>query len=159
MEALLIIDVQEAYVSHLRNEKVFLDTIDYINHTSSMFRAAGKAVIVIRHVAQGSTGEYNNVIELKVGANDKEILKKFNSSFWETELEETLNNLGIKFLVLSGYAAEYCISATFFGAKERGFVPTLLENGILSKTPEGLLASKLSRPHSSIETLDYLLKK
>jgi len=159
MEALLIIDVQEAYVSHLREEKGFLESIATINQTAELFRKAGKAVICIRHIAEGDDERFKNIKELNILDSDQEVLKTFNSGFWQTDLEDILNDLNIKFLVLAGYAAEFCISATFFGAKERAFSPVLLENGILAKTKEGLLASKLSRPHINILALNHMFNK
>jgi len=157
MEALLIIDVQEAYVGHLRSDKHFLEAVDYMNTAADIFRSAGKPVIFVRHIVKGSEGPYRTIGELEMKEGDIEVLKRYNSSFWETDLDQILKEHGVKFLVLSGYAAEYCIAATFFGALERGYEPNLLQNGILAKTPEGLLAAQLSHASTSVMALRHFL--
>jgi nicotinamidase-related amidase len=56
------------------------------------------------------------------------IHKSFNSSFEDTELEEQLTKLGTTHIVLAGAATNWCIRATAYGALERGYDLTLVQD-------------------------------
>lgn len=72
--ALLIIDVQKAFIGHRKEEKEYQDTFEYINETASLFRKAGKPVIVIRDIEGGNDDTFQNVEELITQDNDIEVL-------------------------------------------------------------------------------------
>lgn len=136
--ALVIIDVQEAFIGHRREEKEFRDTFEYINYTANLFRKAGKPVFIVRDIADGTGSEYANVPELEVEASDIEVLKTYNNSFWKTDLEKLLRDCSIDFLVLCGNAEEYCVSATYNGAAEREFGAALLQKGVFAASSTGI---------------------
>jgi nicotinamidase-related amidase len=60
--------------------------------------------------------------------NESVVHKHFNSAFEETDLEATLSRLGATHLVLAGAATNWCIRATAYGALDRGYDLTLLED-------------------------------
>ena len=159
MEALLIIDLQEGYIGDRRGEHNFDSVLEHINYVAPMFRKAGKPVIVIRDIGEGDGPLYCNVKELKLVAGDLEVLKLENNSFWETDLDQLLKKLEVNFLVLCGYAAEYCVTATYFGANERGYKAAMLQNGVLAASKEGLASLNKNRPLISHSAIDYLLSK
>jgi nicotinamidase-related amidase len=74
------------------------------------------------------------VPELSPLADEIRIDKKFNSSFEQTPLEETLASLGATHVVLAGAATNWCIRATAYGALERGYDLTLLRDAHTTDT-------------------------
>ncbi|MEX1377814.1 MAG: isochorismatase family protein [Eubacteriales bacterium] len=157
--ALLIIDVQDAYIGHRKNEPIYEKTFEYINYTSALFRKNGKPVIIVRDIESGDGPEYKNVDELVVENGDIQITKIHNNSFWQTNLKEILDKKKVDFVVLCGNAAEYCVIATYFGAKERGLGAAMLQNGIFAGSETGLLDIALNRPLVSCQFLASLFAK
>ena len=155
--ALLIIDVQEAFIGHRKEEKEYHNTFEYINETASLFRKAGKPVIVIRDIEGGNDDTFQNVEELITQDSDVEVLKEYSNSFWKTNLEEILKEKNIDFVVLCGNAAEYCVLATYNGAIERNFGAAMLQHGIFACNPSGLLDSYYNRALISFDVISYML--
>jgi nicotinamidase-related amidase len=155
--ALLIIDVQEAFIGHRKEEREYNNTFEYINETAALFRKAGKPVIIIRDIEGGNDDTFQNVEELVVEDSDIEVLKVFSNSFWKTNLEEILRDKNIDFVVLCGNAAEYCILATYNGAIERDFGAAMLQHGIFANHPSGLMDIYNNRSLISYEVISYML--
>jgi len=80
--------------------------------------------------------EWEWVPELSPAADEKRIDKHYNSSFEQTKLEEVLSNLGATHIFLCGAATNWCIRATAYGALERGYNLTLLEDAHTTETIE-----------------------
>ncbi|HAS74273.1 MAG TPA: isochorismatase [Clostridiales bacterium UBA8960] len=157
--ALIIIDVQEAFIGNRRDEKTYAQTFEYINATADLFRKAGKPVIIVRDIEDGDGEDYKSVKELNVEVSDIEVLKKFTNSFWQTELEETIKKRDVDFVVLCGSAAEFCVLATYNGAIERGLNVAMLQHGIFAKHNEGLVDIYNNRALISYQVLSYLLNQ
>lgn len=157
--ALLVIDVQKAFIEERKNEAIYLDTLSYINAASALFRVHQKPVFIIRDIEEGDDEFHQNVDELITDQNDIEILKTYSNSFWKTELDEKLKEKKIDFLVLCGNAAEYCVLATYSGALERGYQAVILQHGVFARYHEGLLDLYRNRPLISYTALKYLLEK
>ncbi len=155
--ALLIIDVQEAYIGDRRGQKEYHDTFEYINETAALFRKADKPVIIVRDIESGNDERFNNVEELVVEDSDIEVLKVYNNSFWKTNLEEILKERNVDFVVLCGNAAEYCVLATYNGAIERGLGAAMLQHGIFASRPNGLVDIYNNRPLVSYNVINYML--
>jgi nicotinamidase-related amidase len=91
-------------------------------------RAAGVPVLWVQQTDdefRHGTPDWQWVPGLKPAAGEPAILKKFNSSFEQTELEPILAGLGATHLVLAGASTNWCIRATAFAALERGYDLTL----------------------------------
>lgn len=159
MEALIIIDMQEGYIGHKRDTGNFSDVVEYINHVASLFRKEGRPVIFIRDLSDGEGEAFLTIAELTMAEQDHEIIKYHNNSFWETGLDKLLKELKVDFLVLAGSAVEYCVTATYFGAKERGYETAILQDGVLAATPEGYEAMLKTRPLLAYPPLKYMLTK
>ena len=158
MEALIIIDLQAAYVGHRLNEMEFCETVKHINHVADLFRKAGRPVIVVRDISEGNNAMYRNVQELDIQETDAEILKQQHNSFWETKLDELLKASDVDFVILAGSAAEYCVTATYFGAVERGYKSAILQNGVLADTPAGMQSIMKTKTQVSYQVLEYYLR-
>ena len=157
MEAFLIIDMQEGYIGDKRQTEAFKNTVAHINYVSDLFRKAGKPVIFVKDISEGDSSEYDFVAELVKTKEDDEIKKLDNNSFWNTTLQELLQKKNVDFVVLAGQAAEYCVTATYFGALERGYKVAMLQNGILSVTTSGLETIHKLRPLISYSSLKHFL--
>ncbi len=79
--ALLIIDVQKAFLNERKGSKVYHDTLMYINATASLFRKANQSVFIIRDLFEGDDETYQTVDELKRGTQDIDLIKKYSNSF------------------------------------------------------------------------------
>ncbi|MBN2794414.1 MAG: isochorismatase family protein [Clostridia bacterium] len=156
--ALIVIDVQEAYVGNKRGKDSFENIMGHINYAMELFRKAGSPIIVVRDIAEGDGEAYRNIEELETVDSDLSITKVYNNAFWKTNLEKILQDLDVDFLVLCGNAAEYCVGATYNGAEERGFKTTLLQNGIFAAREENLLMHFYNRPLISYVVLEALLE-
>lgn len=157
--ALLIIDVQKAFIGHQQGTLFYENVIAHINATSLLFRQSDLPVFVIRDLEEGDGDEYQNVTELDVHNTDITINKYFNNSFWQTTLEQDLKDKGIDTVILCGNALEFCVTATYFGALERGFKAMLLQQGLFAVEPKSLDQLYTTRPLLSYTALQAFVKK
>ncbi|MBP7237141.1 MAG: cysteine hydrolase [Petrotogaceae bacterium] len=155
--ALLIVDMQNGCRNDTKAKDDFETAVSYINAVSQIFREKGFPVVIVQDAGVGEGTNFEVVKEINVSANDLYIKKEFGNSFWKTNLDTLLKDLGVDFLVISGFAAMYCILATYNGALERGYKCTLLQNGIAGyEIDEAAMVSK-SRPIVSYTAIRYFL--
>jgi nicotinamidase-related amidase len=88
-----------------------------------------------------------------VSESDYRIEKNYYNSFWKTDLEEILEKEDVDTVIVSGFAAEFCVAATCNGALERGFDAYLLQDGVAGFTEEGVNLLQAWRPLISAEAL------
>ncbi len=159
--ALLIIDMQKGAREGSSCKPIYDKAIWYINDISQTFRKENLPVVVIQHYEPGTTKNegFDNADELIVSEKDYRIEKNFMNSFWKTELEEILKKEAVDTVIISGFAAEFCVAASCNGALERGFNAFLLQNGIAGFSEAGVNQLQAWRPLISIEALKYFLKK
>ena len=62
--------------------------------------------------------------------------KPGKGSFYATDLEDILQNRGIKTLVVCGVTTEVCVHTTVREANDRGYRCVVLEDGVASYFPE-----------------------
>jgi len=102
-------------------------------------RGAGVPVVWVQHaddqLALGSPA-WRWVPELVPAIGEALIPKQFNSSFEKTTLEEELARLGASRVVLAGAASNWCIRATAYGALDRGYDVTLIEDAHTTESLE-----------------------
>lgn len=160
--ALLIIDMQQTFYDEKNYKEGLKNALEYINETSELFRSNDLPVIVIQDIeaaeGPGSPG-FENISELIVKDSDIRLEKEFSNSFWKTDLENILKAKDIEFLVISGFAAEYCVLFTLNGAQERGYGASLLQHGIAGVDPEIIKQTQSIRPTISLDALEFFLKK
>ena len=156
--ALLVIDMQKAFVEDKQNEINYETALWVINHTTKLFRTNDKPVIMIRDIEDGNGPEYGYIEALDVENSDIHVTKVFNNSFWKTNLEKILKEKNIDTVVIAGNALEHCVTATYFGAKERGFRVLLLQQGIVADLPESLKKLYDVRPLVSYSALAAMFK-
>jgi nicotinamidase-related amidase len=154
--ALLVVDMQKEFFQEEGSRPSLMEAVPYINYSIDIFRKAGCPVIFVQD--KETTEEGFEVYEgLKVEPTDARIAKEYGSAFWKTELEELLHKQGIEMVAICGYAAEYCVHATYNGAMERDFVPTLIQRAIAGPNPQHIGFIQNICRTTSIMVLDYFL--
>jgi nicotinamidase-related amidase len=142
MQALLIIDIQNDYFPGGANPLVGSnEAVICTKNILNWFRDKGWPVIHIQHVAnrEGATfflpgtkgAEIHETLRLQ--QNEKVIVKHYPNSFRETGLQDHLNGLAIKDLVVCGMMTHMCVDATVRAAKDFGFNITLISNACATK--------------------------
>ena len=116
------------------------------------FRDAGQPVIHIQH--QGKAGgafdldDPRGAIDARVApvADEAVILKALPNSFAGTTLEQKLQKIGRKKLVIAGFQTHMCVSATTRAALDLGFRNTLVATAIATRdlpnaTSDGIITA------------------
>lgn len=157
---LLIVDMQESIVRQKMDQKAIDHACEYINHVANVLRSNDHVVVHVQDV-EGMEGaeheQYQVISEIDVDGEDITITKESSNAFWQTNLEQTLKDLGVELLIVSGFAAEECVLFTYNGAMERGFRPVMLQNGVLSTHPEAISSTYRDRNVISYPVVDYLI--
>jgi len=161
--AFLIIDMQKQCKKETNAIRSFETAIEYINITAELFRSKDLPVIYIRDLGATKTEEdegFQIVKKLDVKKNDIIIDKRFSNAFWETNLETILRKRNVEFVLISGFAAEYCVLFSYNGAVERGFAASLLQNGVAAAhSEEEAKRIQILRPTISYSALEYFLNE
>jgi nicotinamidase-related amidase len=94
-------------------------------------RAEGVPVVWVQHSDEElpyGSAQWQWVPELVPAQDEPLIHKTFNSSFEQTDLEKELARLGATHVALAGASTNWCIRATAYGALDRGYDLTLIED-------------------------------
>lgn len=125
---LVVVDVQVGVVAESWDSP---RVIDNVARAVQRARDEGAPVIWVQHadddLPQGSP-QWQWVPQLAPAPEERQIQKRFNSAFEETELEAALAELGATHIVLAGAATNWCIRATAYAALDRGYDLTLLKD-------------------------------
>ncbi len=156
--ALLVMDMQKKFREATSCKSNFDTVTQCINIISQTFRKKKLPVVVIQHIEMGELKDegFDNVEQLIVSESDYRIEKNFSNSFWKTDLEEILRKENVDTVIVSGFAAEFCVPATCNGALERGFPVYLMQNGVSGFTEEGVNLLFAWRPLITTEELETL---
>ena len=125
---LMVVDVQ---VGVMREAWEAPRVIANVARAVERARTQGVPVLWVQHAGEGlqhGSPEWQWVPELVPAAGEALIHKHFNSSFEETTLDAELAHLGATHIVLAGAASNWCIRATAYGALERGYDLTLVQD-------------------------------
>lgn len=103
------------------------------NVSRAVERARSEAVPVIwvqhsNHELPKDSAQWQWVPELVPADGEALIHKKYNSSFEQTALDAKLASLDATHIVLAGAASNWCIRATAYGALDRGYDLTLVDD-------------------------------
>ncbi len=131
-EALIIVDMQKVAFTVTRYDSD--NIIRRIAALADKFRKQNKKVIFIQHNGEVDnycyphTEEWEIVSELPVHPEDIVIEKKANDSFYRTDFEETLKELGIEKLYFTGCATDFCVDATVKTALTKDYDITIVSD-------------------------------
>jgi nicotinamidase-related amidase len=144
-QALLVIDVQQAlFVSAEPKPFEADEVIQRINALLARARAAGVPVVWVQHEREGSLLVHGSpgwqlADGLHVQADDRFVRKTTPDSFLRTGLQAVLDGLGVRQLVIAGYASEFCVDTTTRRAAALGYGVTLASDA----------HTTLDKPHAS----------
>lgn len=160
--ALLVVDMQDDFFSNEESQKSLNEILGVVNFSADVFRKADQPVIFIQDVDAGDGPDsrgFQLFNQLNVKDTDFFISKKYSNSFWQTNLKELLKELNVGMVLICGFAAEYCVQATYQGALERGFEPALLQHGVASIDQRYVGFVQEIYRTTSIKVVEYLLQK
>lgn len=124
--ALLVIDVQNGVVATSWKRD---DVVANINKLVDHAHSCDIPVIWIQHEAEDlprGSEEWQIVPELVPADGELHVYKEYSDSFAATDLQETLNELGIGHLVITGAQTNACVRATTYRAAGEGYDVTLV---------------------------------
>ncbi|MHA6253051.1 cysteine hydrolase family protein [Oceanobacillus sp. CAU 1775] len=130
MKALLVIDVQNVIVEF----KDFQSELDNMEKVIRDFKNNGDPVIFIRNVEDDPSSDFNKASlgsELHHSLEnyaDVVIEKKTPSAFYQTELNEKLEEMNVNHLFITGFNTEFCCQFTAIAAYDRGYQVTFIED-------------------------------
>jgi len=130
----LVVDAQVGVLRHAWNTPRIIKNISVAVEKA---RNANVPVLWVQHSDDElvyNSPDWELVPTLSPAEGEIRIYKKFNSSFEQTSLEETLAQLGIAHVVLAGAATNWCIRATAYAALERGYDLTLIKDAHTTET-------------------------
>lgn len=159
--ALLVVDMQKEFFEIEESKKSLSEILGVINFSIDVFREANQPVIFIQDedAGEGPNSEgFSLYRDLDSSENDIFVSKMYSNSFWQTDLENILKELNVGMVVICGFAAEYCVQATYQGAMERGFEAALLQHGVASIDPKYITFVQEIYRTTSIKVVEYLLK-
>lgn len=159
--ALLIVDMQNVFLQDQKKSAALREACEHINYVADRLRSINHCVIHIQDIegAQELDSDlYDFIPEIKIEKNDLRITKEASNSFWNTGLEQILLDQEVDLVIVSGFAAEYCVLATYNGAIERGFHAVMLQNGVLSTKNDAVLHTYRDRNVISYPVIDYIVK-
>lgn len=130
----LIVDAQKEYTEGLLKLDGIEESINALSKFIERVRSIG--VPIIHVIQEGKVGgkimnpetHFVEIID-KVKPIDGELVitKKLPSSFKETTLQEELEKLGKKDLIITGYMTHMCLNSTTRDAAELGYGCTVIE--------------------------------
>jgi len=128
--ALLIIDVQRGLFDDEPRPYEADAVVQRINELSGRARLHGVPVFIIQHERTSGALAYNGEGwhlqgSLLTQPGDRLIRKTTPDSFLRTPLQEQLDALAVKRVVICGYASEFCVDTTTRRAAALGYAVTL----------------------------------
>lgn len=149
MFALLVIDMQ---VGLIDDEPLYrkTDTIQTIQSVLSRARQANIPVIYMQDIDVGGVGTPEFALHAAVApqATERVIIKTEADSFYETDLHQTLQALGVDTLVVVGLKTEYCVDATTRRAYELGYKVYLVADGHTTTDRAYMTAAQVVEHHN-----------
>ena len=131
---LLIVDVQVDVMSRAWQAP---QVIDNVSRLVERARKQGVPLIWMQHSAEDlpyGSAQWQWVPDLAPAQGEALIHKLFESSFEQTALEDELAKRGATHIVLAGASTNWCIRATAYGALDRGYDLTLVEDAHTTTT-------------------------
>ena len=125
--ALLIIDVQTGFTD---NEQAVHQADAMLTRIRGLIDGAHQADVPVVYVRHDEEPEIDWPIHPTIAPREDEMVigKMTPDSFHETDLKQTLEQLGVQKLVIAGFQSEYCISTTSRRAAELGYDVVLVQD-------------------------------
>jgi nicotinamidase-related amidase len=156
MKALIIIDVQLAMFEDSNPVYQGEDLLEKIRALISKARSVGMPIIYVQHNAGPGKplepGKSGWDIHPLIKPEDKEVViqKKTPDSFYCTTLQEELDSIGVKELIIAGIQTEICVDTTCRHAFSLGYKVTLLGDVHSTWHTDHLSAIQIIKHHNMI---------
>jgi nicotinamidase-related amidase len=160
--ALLIIDLQKAFIKDYVSQQKVDNVCEHINYVADLFRKNNHLVVHIKDmesIDEFSSEELDFIYEVKREPTELVLEKDYSNAFWKTGLESILKENNIDLVICCGFAAENCVLFTHNGAIERGFKSVILQNGILSRNEDMITATYRDRNLISYPVIESMFSK
>lgn len=142
--ALLVVDVQkEFYKSDPQTAQSLKSAVEYINAAIKLFRAKNLPIISIQHINEGEklvpgAEGFELPDELEILSSDVHIHKTYGNAFNKTPLPSKLQELNVDTVIVTGFCAEYCVLATYRGARDHDLAAIILRGSLAGTIPENI---------------------
>ena len=131
---LLIIDMQVAMFSFPDNQPYLGEIV--VSNIQQLIKAAREnhvPVIFVQHNEEEGeflrAGETWQILPALTPMTGEPIIEKTESdAFFRTDLQQTLKELGISRLIITGMQSEFCVDATTRSADKHGYEPILVSD-------------------------------
>ena len=144
--ALLILDVQIGVVADVAQTETLFATINRLREKA---RAQNAPVIYVQDIdVEGPDFAIHPAVAPT--ADDSIIRKAGNDAFFETSLQETMERLGIKHLVITGCKTDRCIDSTCRIIGNLGYDATLVKEGHSTSDNNVLRADQIIAHHNHV---------
>lgn len=160
--ALLIIDMQNGFTAAPRRRGEIEGACEYINETAKLFQDVDLPIVIVQDVrVEGGkeSEDFDLIPEIILTGTELWLEKEWANSFWQTLLEQLLNDQAVDFVIVCGFAAEHCVTFTCNGARERGFGAAILQHGILGEHADAAQSVYDVRPLISYPVIASILKQ
>ncbi len=131
--ALLVLDPQRDFFEPDNpNAAEFNAAVGVINQATRMFRAGGLSVVIALHTsAAKSAGSWQHGVweGVDVRPTDVRLNKTTVDAFWQSGLDDHLQDRTVERVVVSGFLSDHCVLGTYFGARARGYDACLVKDG------------------------------
>jgi nicotinamidase-related amidase len=155
-QALIIVDMQSGSFTPATPRYDAEGLVARLNDLASRVRGAGGLVIFVQHVGPENDPHhptkpgFQMLPELQIESGDRRVLKTACDAFLSTSLAEELAAGGIRDLIVTGCATEYCLDTTVRSALGRGYRVVVPRDGHTTADRPHLSATKIIEHHNAI---------
>jgi nicotinamidase-related amidase len=154
MVVLMVIDMQVGLFGEATPRFDAEGVVQRINILANAVRAAGGSVIFIQHDGQAGgilepdTQGWELLPSLEREKEDLLVRKQASDAFYETDLENILNEQEPKPLIITGCATDFCVDTTIRAAASRDYDVIVAEDGHTTANRPHLKAVDIIQHHN-----------
>lgn len=160
--ALLVIDVQNAYMSSMDQSDKDL-AIKHINWAIWLFEKYELPIVRVYHQDKDwgpaeDSEEFKFSSEINIKEDYPMIIKHYGNAFTKTDLDKILKEKGINTVYLCGLSATGCVLATYIGANDHDYKAFMIKNALLSPSAEHTDFIETIMSTVDLETIMFMLE-
>jgi nicotinamidase-related amidase len=163
--ALLVIDAQTGIIEGPSIGPVYKknEVLDIMKKVILRARNLQFPIIYIQDLDVGNDNPKEHEIHPEISplSSDLVIKKKATNAFFQTNLQESLQEMGVEHLVIIGVKTEYCVDTTSRTATSLGFDVTLVGDGHSTTDNQVLHAEQIIAHHNShlhgLDNVDHFI--
>jgi len=154
MVALIIVDMQVGLFDRAPSRHDAEGVVGRINAVARAVRASGGIVIFIQHdgpsgdTFEPETAGWQIMPTLERGENDRVVHKRTCDAFCETDLSNILAQHGIRKILVTGCATDFCVDTTIRAAVSLDYDVVVVEDGHTTADRPHLDAVSIMRHHN-----------